>query len=142
MGVAQLVYKGICVFSCVIQVIAAACLLFSYTKLEKPEDVDLKLGFKSSDLDSETASINMMWTIYNAPLILGIFAIVAAVVEILLIIFAEKLSVLNAPIFRAAIYIGLGCFELGLGGDLGIAAGSLSIVDGALVAAFGIWDSL
>ena len=140
MGVSQVIYRGICIFSCCIQIITAACLIFAYTKVPKPDGV--KLDFTTTDLDSLKAANNLLWTDINAPLILGIFCLIAAIIEILLAAIPTKLEVLNAPFFRGIIYVGIGAIALGVTGDLGISAGSFSIIDGVLVIIFGIWSSI
>ena len=140
MGAAQNVYRGVCIFSCCVQVIVAGCLIYAYTKV--PKQSGISLGFSTTDMDSMIAANNLLWTDIYAPLILGILSLVMVIAEILLVIIPTKVEVLNAPVFRGIVYVGLGALALGVTGDLGIAAGSLSIIDGALVLIFGIWASV
>ena len=136
MSVTQIIYRGINIFSCCVQIIVAATLIYGHKKVPKPDSVHL--DFSTTDMDSIIAAQNLIWTQINAPLVLGVFCIVVAIIEILLASFPRKVDVLNAPIFRGLVYIGLGVFALGIAGDLGIAAGILTIINGVLVIVFGV----
>lgn len=69
---------------------------------------------------------------------LGLICIVFGIIEILLIFIPEKMSFLDSTLLRGIVYAFSGLAVLGCANDLGIAAGALQMIIGAVMIVYGI----
>lgn len=84
------------------------------------------------------SEVNIGFYIHFSRFALGLICVVFGIIEILLIFIADKLSFLSSPLLRGIIYAFSGIAVLGCANDLGIAAGSLQLIIGAVMIVYGI----
>jgi hypothetical protein len=112
-----------------IEVIAGAAYFYSY----ESHSGKIRTGWKPGDY-----SINAWWYMSYSVFCFGLISLLFAIAELGLIIQPEWFSFVDSPILRAVVYILKGIATLGMSNDLGIAAGSMEIIIGAVMLIFAI----
>jgi hypothetical protein len=107
-----------------IEVIAGAAYFYSY----ESTDGKIHSGWKPAEY-----SINAWWYMSYSVFCFGLISLLFAVAELGLIIKPDWFSFVDSPILRAVVYILKGIATLGLSNDLGIAAGAMEIIIGAVM---------
>jgi hypothetical protein len=126
-----------------IQVIAAAAYFYAYDAYHG--DITSGLAPKGGSKDGK-GGIWGYWRNWNfgfyasySVFCFGIMSVLFAVAELGLIIKPDWFSFVDSPVLRAVIYILKGVATLGVSNDLGIAAGSMEIIIGAVMLAYAIF---
>ena len=126
-----LIKKIVCILAACIQIIVGASCFYTYDK-----------GHWDNHLDSGWApkhvGVNIGYFYGFALFMFGLIALIFAVIEIGLFIVPQFFEFANSMVLRAVVYILVGIAVLGTSADLGIAAGSMSIIIGAVMLVLGI----
>jgi hypothetical protein len=85
--------------------------------------------------------VNNGWYYGYSLFAFGLISLLFAVAELGLIIKPDWFSFVDSPILRAVIYVLKGIATLGTSNDLGIAAGSLEIIIGAVMIIFFVYKN-
>lgn len=125
----------LCLFAICTNTIAAAAY---YLNFDGDQDITTGYSPRRGDNIKWVKEVNIGFYINYSRFALGLICVVFGIIEILLIFIPDKLSFLSSALLRGVIYAFSGIAVLGCANDLGIAAGSLQLIIGAVMIIYGI----
>ena len=148
-----LVKKIVCILAACIQIIVAAACFYQYDwNADVHYDTSIDSGWappkhydkwdpKDPDDRRNYTWVNYGYFIQFSLFMFGLIALIFAIIEIGLFIVPQFFEFANSMVLRGVVYILVGIAVLGAANDLGIAAGSMSIIIGAVMLILGFIET-
>ena len=138
-----LVKKIVCILAACVQIIVGAACFYQYDY--NGESGKLHSGYEppkhGHDRDHWYGWVNSHYFIQFSLFMFGLIGLIFAVIEIGLFIVPQFFEFANSMVLRGVVYVLVGIAVLGAANDLGIAAGSMSIIIGAVMLILGFIET-
>ena len=126
--------KIVCIIAACVDIIVGASCFYHYDRIH--HDSHLESGW-----EPEHVWVNQGYFILFSLFMFGLIGLIFAVIEIGLFIVPQFFEFANSMVLRGVIYVLVGIAVLGTSADLGIAAGSMSIIVGAVMLILGFIET-
>ena len=142
-----LVKKILCVLAACVEIICGASCFYTYDQIRWSDD-GLSRGYSpDGEKDGHKwygSFVNETYFVKFSLFMFGLIALIMAVIEIMLLIdcVAKYVEFAASMVLRAIIYVLTGIAILGTANDLGIAAGSMSIIVGGIMLILSIFEMI